>query len=385
MEITKETFSLLENLTETKYQPHAILGIMKLEKVSYLLIVTGYELIGSILKKEIFTVKDVEFVCLRDNKEYKDSQEVKYYLDGIKALFNTGFYYSFDYDLSTSYQKSKKQKSDSHLFINESSIYNFNYNIKRDFIEAKINQIFSVNMINGYVGISNNIDVSDEEVVLLLISRRSYQMAGTLFNCKGLDEQGNSANFVETEQIMKLGHKTFSFLIYRGSQPLLIKNSNLDLLYSVTLVEPPNEKKTTTSINKHINIICEKEKFNIFFLNLMSDSIKDECFLNKNIQNNLFPTETSTGGLCKYLKFDFNNCFETNDFSTLENFVNTFINYQNANIGYFCEDLKFKSSILQKGVLRTNCMNSLDRTNVMQSAVCWKILDIQVLYYFNLA
>ena len=35
-----------------------------------------------------------------------------------------------------------------------------------------------------------------------MISRRRWQMGGTRFNSRGIDDEGNCANFVETEQIL---------------------------------------------------------------------------------------------------------------------------------------------------------------------------------------
>jgi hypothetical protein len=37
----------------------------------------------------------------------------------------------------------------------------------------------------------------------VLISRRRFEMAGTRFNARGVDEDGNTANFVETEMIVE--------------------------------------------------------------------------------------------------------------------------------------------------------------------------------------
>jgi hypothetical protein len=38
---------------------------------------------------------------------------------------------------------------------------------------------------------------------LVLISRRRFEMGGTRFNARGVDEEGNAANFVETEMIVE--------------------------------------------------------------------------------------------------------------------------------------------------------------------------------------
>jgi hypothetical protein len=61
-----------------------------------------------------------------------------------------------------------------------------------------------------------------KEAHLLLISRRRFEMAGTRFNARGLDEEGNCANFVETEMIVEYPSQSlvFSHVQIRGSIPI---------------------------------------------------------------------------------------------------------------------------------------------------------------------
>jgi len=374
-EVTKDSLNELV-LTENKIRPHAIIGLLNLDKLSVILLVTKCDLVGKINNKEIYTVKEIDYVPI-SNELNVITTDIKRYLDGLSALFLTGYYYSFDYNLTLSLQASKNQKPDTKN-LNESLYYNFNHNLKKEL--ESVNPIFKINMINGYVGINTG-DLGGEDVTLILISRRSKFMAGTVFNCRGIDENGDTANFVETEQIMKIGNKTFSFLIYRGSQPLFIKQNKSDSEYSIKLNDEITKEENAKVLNKHIDKITLKEQFNIFFLNLLSDNIPDEAYLNKSMQNSFFPEKTSNGEICKYTRFDFKNSLEMNEFNMLENFSKSFIKNQNAFLQYFCDDTKFKSSIMQKGVIRVNCMNSLDRTNVMQASLCWNILDTQVIQF----
>lgn len=57
-----------------------------------------------------------------------------------------------------------------------------------------------VNLIQGFVkGFSYYLN--GKKLQLILISRRSRKRAGTRYNARGLDDEGNVANFCETEQI----------------------------------------------------------------------------------------------------------------------------------------------------------------------------------------
>lgn len=80
-------------------------------------------------------------------------------------------------------------------------------------------------LIRGFVSFVPNIAVprSTERVDLCIISRLSCLKAGTRFNSRGINDDGNVANFVETEQIATLNHEghdyTLAFLQLRGSVP----------------------------------------------------------------------------------------------------------------------------------------------------------------------
>lgn len=72
------------------------------------------------------------------------------------------------------------------------------------FQENKVNIRWYTPIIQGHVGyVSENI--GNKPVEIILISRRQHLRTGTRMNVRGLDDDGNVANFVETEQILKIG------------------------------------------------------------------------------------------------------------------------------------------------------------------------------------
>ena len=78
--------------------------------------------------------------------------------------------------------------------------------------------------------------INNRDLLFLLISRRSRHRAGTRYFTRGIDADGNTANFNETEQIVLLdplpangepirrgrveGRERLSFVQTRGSAPL---------------------------------------------------------------------------------------------------------------------------------------------------------------------
>lgn len=67
---------------------------------------------------------------------------------------------------------------------------------------------------------SDDSDLEFREYQMILISRRSRFRAGTRYKRRGLDEDGNCANYVETEQIFRYGTHVVSFVQVRGSVPI---------------------------------------------------------------------------------------------------------------------------------------------------------------------
>jgi hypothetical protein len=65
------------------------------------------------------------------------------------------------------------------------------------------------------------VQINGKQFEFGLISRRSTHFAGTRFNVRGCDEDGNVANFVETEQILNYQDYKCSYVQVRGSIPLL--------------------------------------------------------------------------------------------------------------------------------------------------------------------
>jgi hypothetical protein len=80
---------------------------------------------------------------------------------------------------------------------------------------------YVVAVIDGFFQ-SNVLNMNGTTLRLTLISRRSRHRAGTRFLTRGIDPQGNVANFVETEQVLELVDQgvLYSWLTVRGSIPV---------------------------------------------------------------------------------------------------------------------------------------------------------------------
>jgi len=70
------------------------------------------------------------------------------------------------------------------------------------FYNPLIKSQWIVPFIQGYVGMARIEPVPDKRLEVLFISWRRCTRAGTWFNARGIDSDGNVANFVETEIII---------------------------------------------------------------------------------------------------------------------------------------------------------------------------------------
>lgn len=74
----------------------------------------------------------------------------------------------------------------------------------------------------GFVGYKHNMFTYEngKSIDYVVISRRNISNAGSRFWRRGVDSNGNAANFIETEQILVHENKIVSFVQLRGSIPL---------------------------------------------------------------------------------------------------------------------------------------------------------------------
>ena len=123
----------------------------------------------------------------------------------LKKFLATGFYFSYNYDLTSSRQRLSMLKQQSiqnqSLSAIADSRYFWNYNICQDFLTNRVDSSWILPVIQGYVGYSQ-LPLQRTTLEMLLICRRRWPMPGTRFKARGIDDEGNVANFVESEQII---------------------------------------------------------------------------------------------------------------------------------------------------------------------------------------
>mgnify|MGYP001190028272 CR=1 FL=1 len=303
-------------------------------------------------------------------------------------LFNDsdGFYFSYTGDLTNSLQRQHEYQDlnkDLPVWRRVDDRFFFNKAMLQEVIDLQDTRAdgWILPLIHGFVEMQEvNIESALLEAVgedtklphyyrLCIISRRQAARAGTRYKRRGVDEDGKVANYVETEQIILYHTYALSFVQIRGSKPVFWSQPGYKY-------RPPpridrSESENLEAFNKHFReqmdvhgpVHCvslvnrvgrEKILSDVFVDNVVTMKEKDVSFISFDFHEH-----------CRGMRF--------------ENVALLIDNLQEmlARMGYFWVDTHGKVCE-QRGVFRVNCVDCLDRTNVVQTAIALAGLEPQL-------
>lgn len=214
----------------------------------------------------------------------------------------------------------------------------------------------------------NENESNKQDFVLTLISRRSTKRSGLRYLRRGIDDEGYVANFAETEQILSSADWSSqipirSFLQIRGSIPLYYSQSPYSFKPAVVFQNSPqaNEK----AYSKHFQML--KNHYGAIQIAVLVDRHGNEKAIGESYESLYRKAEEreQTEDI-NFEWFDFHAECRGMKFENVSRLVSKFENFLSSSSESVILDGKLLSR--QKGVVRTNCMDCLDRTNVAQSA-----------------
>jgi len=206
--------------------------------------------------------------------------------------------------------------------------------------------------------------------LLTLISRRSVMRPGLRFLRRGIDDSGNTANTVETEQVLSSpqwskSQRMSSFTQMRGSIPLYFSQSPYGFKPVPVLTQ--SSMTNEAAFAQHFQDLADR--YGKVHAVALIDKHGGEAKIGEeyqkyvhqfNVQGN--PAGSSLGfewfdfhTECRGMKFENVSRLVSNLTDTLKSFGQTVV-------------VDGVVQTTQKGIIRTNCMDCLDRTNVVQSA-----------------
>jgi hypothetical protein len=216
-------------------------------------------------------------------------------------------------------------------------------------------------------------DNCSQTFLLTLISRRSTKRSGLRYLRRGIDDQGDCANAVETEQILCSpswdGIKIRSFSQYRGSIPLYF--SQTPYAFKPVPILQQSSSKNQMAIRKHFEAL-EKEYGSIQAA-LLVDKQGPEFGIGEAYVEAVKELNMSLKPPVQIYWFDFHAECRGMKFENVDRLVKIL----QDKIDTFGETIVEQgiATQTQKGIVRTNCMDCLDRTNVSQSALGQYVLQ----------
>lgn len=261
--------------------------------------------------------------------------------------------------------------------------FSWNHHLLKEFLNMENSAIssricrFAMPIIHGFMRI-NNTFINGRMFDWAIISRRGWKRAGTRYYMRGLDEFGNVANYVETEQILLYNRKLASLVQTRGSIPLYW-NQYPNLKYKPN-PKISQSKNHMSAFKQHMTEQKLLYGQNLM-LNLIKSSGKSESHLAEFVKLTL---ENSREDNIDYVHFDFAKECSKMRWHRL-NLLMEQIQDRLESFSYYLQtedenspNSKEKIVNFQKGVVRTNCIDCLDRTNVVQSMIARHMLTQQL-------
>ena len=155
--------------------------------------------------------------------------------------------------------------------------------------------------------------MNNRDLQLALISRRSHLRTGTRFHARGIDDTGNVANFVETEQLVIADNNSivFSYTIIRGSVPVFWEQKGV--VEDVVLTRGP--ELTKKAFSKHFEDLttCYGP---VFAVDLLSDTKAREVILTKEYLKQIYDSEYKDR--LKFLHLDFHRYCKGDKYDSLK-------------------------------------------------------------------
>ncbi|OOQ84892.1 putative phosphoinositide phosphatase (Sac1) [Penicillium brasilianum] len=424
-----------------------ILGIIKLKLDKYIIVITKAQPMGRLRGHMVYKVASTEFLPMRE-RPLHDKDEDTYLALIKDLLRTGPMYFSYSLDLTNSFQRQSQSPSDIPMWKRADDRFFWNRFIQSDLIDFSLGENntngirygpqpgadpYILPVMFGMLRITPA-RVKGTSFTFALITRRSRHRAGTRYFSRGIDEQGHVSNFNETEQIVILNDsagglsgyapgqsmtngktgqdlQVYSFVQTRGSVPVFWAEVN-DLKYTPKL-QVRGVETAVEAARKHfaeqIRLYGEN-----YMVNLVNQKGREERVKNayEQLVRILISSSTETReaddqssekihvlepGLRQkemdrlhYVYFDFHNETKGLKWHRAELLMGR-LNDGLTQGGYFRGvegpgasggQLDIRST--QTSVVRTNCMDCLDRTNVVQSmlgrwAVTRQLIDAGVL------
>lgn len=225
---------------------YGIIGMIQLLSGPYLIVITQRKSVGRLCGNDLWFVAGIQsFGCasdlrIRQTLTSRQADDEETYVELLDLFFSTtGVYYSSTYDMTRSFQSQVTSLGTLDLSAIDSKHF-LNHHLADALLRAhqqnpaSLASHFLAVCIEGFVELQPTA-VNQHSVTFGLISRRAVGRIGTRHFSRGIDDDGNVSNFVETEQFVVTPEYLGALVQVRGSIPIYWRQ-NVNLYY-----KPPME------------------------------------------------------------------------------------------------------------------------------------------------
>lgn len=288
----------------------------------------------------------------------------------LKVVESTpGLYYSYETDITLNLQRRCKLAEgwmSKPIWKSADPRFVWNKSLLEELIEFKLDE-FIIPLLQGSFGAAQ-LKIKESSATVTLVSRRCTRRLGTRMWRRGANLEGDTANFIETEQLLELEGYRSSLLQIRGSIPLLWEQI-VDLSYRPCLRIISHEQ-TSKVVERHFHDLYQR--YGDTMAVDLTNKHGDEGQLSA-----AYAAEMQKLPNVRYVPFDFHHVCGNSNFDNLQILYNQ-ISDDFQKQGYILIDAEGNILEEQKGIIRSNCIDCLDRTNVTQSFLGQKSLTMQM-------
>ncbi|KAH8548524.1 SacI homology domain-containing protein [Umbelopsis sp. PMI_123] len=384
---------------ENVWTIYGIMGFIKLLAGEYMIVITNRKRVGQIRGQDIYRITSFEIVpFVKDLSSLTPEQaaDEQRYVDLLTnhLKINT-FYVSYTYDLTHSIQRQAQfseetmkqvlsQRADDRFFWNKFISSKLIDTAKTTENPSELYK-YILPVMQGFVEVIPT-TINKKKLVFGLITRRNRYRPGTRYFSRGIDANGHVSNFVETEQFVLYdgenetssnvveGKIQLSYVQTRGSIPVYwaqVINSK----YTPKLWLGDSRKSLEAS-RAHFD-----EQIAIYGPQLLVNLVNKKGYELPMGQAYARNVEQLNDHRLIYTHFDFHNECRKMRWDRISLLLDQ-LEPELAKQSYSYYDATNNNSpVLQKtqtSVVRTNCMDCLDRTNVVQSTLARYVLNQQL-------
>ncbi|XP_057535659.1 phosphoinositide phosphatase SAC2-like [Amaranthus tricolor] len=385
---------------------YGIVGFFKFLGPYYVLLITERRKVGMICGHAIYVVSKSKMIPIphaRMRSNSNNSKNEKRYKKLLRTVDITkDFFFSYSYRIMHSLQKNLCDEENK--LAPYETMFVWNAFLTREIRSLLGNTLWTVALVHGFFK-QVKILSSERTVSLTLIARRSRHYAGTRYLKRGINEKGRAANDVETEQIVFEETpnanlvEISSVVQIRGSIPLLWsqETSRLNIRPDIILSKDDLQYEAT---RRHFQNLVDRYGKPIFILNLIKtkerkprESVLHAEFVKAVASINVTLDKEDR---LKFWTVDLTRMYRIKGdkvLSLLSKVAETALDQTGF---LYCQvppsvnsesasgishstiehdedtsdtrNYSLKPPRYQSGVLRTNCIDCLDRTNVAQYA-----------------